>query len=163
MTAELDASQAAIDRAWEMMSKLDYCMYVTRGAELTSRPMSTIVKRDEEAIYILTEAASATCDEIEQSADVLLDYSNGSNQFISCSAQATISTDIALVKALWNPGAQAFWPDGPETGKIAVLINRPNQARYWDGDSSIVSAVKFAFALATKTRPEMGEQKDVRL
>ena len=73
------------------------------------------------------------------------------------------SHDIQLVKELWNPGAQAFWPDGPEKSDVAAILFTPDSAEYWQSSNSIVSSVKFLFALATKTSPDMGENARVTM
>jgi hypothetical protein len=45
---------------------------------------------------------------------------------------------------------------------IAIAID-PHEAEFWEGSGKIVSTVKFAYALATGTRPDLGEQRKVGL
>lgn len=46
-----------VDRAWMLMDKIGFAMPVTRdGAKLPTRPMVAFVERDDNAIYIRTDA-----------------------------------------------------------------------------------------------------------
>ncbi len=151
-------------RAWALMKDLDFCMLVTQPAGgMRSRPMSSIVKQDEDRIYFLTDATSAKDEEIAANPSILLAYGDGKAKFVSTRATATISNDRALVRRLWNPGAQAFWPQGPEDPMIVAIIATPSDAQYWDGPSAVVRAVRFAAALATGQTADMGEEAKVNL
>lgn len=150
------------DRAWKLMSEIDFCMLVTNGSTgLRSRPMSSLVKQDEGYIYFLADQRAAKDDEISDNRTILLAYSNGTSQFVSASATANMSRDRDLVKRLWNPGAQAFWPTGPDDPNIVVIVARPSQAEFWEGPGSVVSSVRFAYALLTGTSPDMGKNSKV--
>lgn len=152
------------DRVWEIAKHLDYCMFVTRfGQALRARPMSTVVNKAKGHIYLLTNAGEPKELEIAKDPAVLLAYSNGSDLFLSVSGTALITADRALVKDIWSPGAQAFWPEGPDDPNVAVINVTPHSAESWDGDSRVLSTVKFAVALATGTVPSFGENKKVSL
>jgi general stress protein 26 len=151
-------------RAWDMMEELDFAMYTTRkGETLCSRPMSTIVKSEEGRIYILTNSTGDAVAETRAEPKVLLSYGNGSNKFVSAQAKAEVSDDKTLIKQLWNPGAQVFWPEGPDKSDVSAIVLTPMAAEFWDGPNSIVSTAKFFFGLATGTTPDMGENATVRL
>ena len=152
-----------IERTWELIKKLGTCFFVTKGATgMVGRPLASIPKQEEGLIYFLIDRNQGSKD--EQLADdphVYLAFSDGSAKFVSVNGTAAVSDDVGLVKALWNPGAQAFWPNGPTTPGIAAIIFKPESAEYWDGPSSIVSTAKFAFALATGTSLNMGDNEKV--
>jgi general stress protein 26 len=153
-----------VSRVWTMMAKLDYCMLVTKGAKgLSARPMSSIVKANEGKVYFLADAQGAKDDEIVAQPDALLAYSNGSSQFISTRAKAEISNDRALIKRLWNPGAQAFWRKGPDDLNVIAIVTTPESAELWDSSGGVVGSVKMAIALLTGSVPSLGENSKVRL
>jgi general stress protein 26 len=159
-TSAKDAAQ----QAWDMMSSLDFCFLVAHGAGgMNARPMSSIVKQDEDRVYFLSNATSDQIGDIRQRPDVLLNYGDGSRRFVSTSATATISTDRALIKRLWNVGAQTFWPEGPEAADVAVIIAHPQKAEYWDGPLGVVTLAKMAASLITGSQPDMGENEKVAL
>jgi general stress protein 26 len=149
---------------WDMMKAIDYCMLVTSSGDgIRSRPMSSIVRQDEDAIYFITEAESEKVSDVQNHDEVLLNYSNGSSQFVSAMATARISRDRALIKRLWNVGAQAFWPEGPDTAKVVIITASPHAAEYWDSPSGVISAAKMAIALVRRTTPDLGENQKVRM
>ena len=151
-------------RVWQMMAELDFCMLVTNSlAGLRGRPMSSIVKPEEGKIYFLSDQRTAKDDEIAARPEVLLAYGNGASQFVSTRAHAVLSSDRALIKRLWNPGAQAFWPEGPDGANVIAIVATPASAEYWDGNGGVLGSVKMAFALLTGTTPDLGDNSKVSL
>lgn len=152
------------DKVWDLANEMDIAMFVTRSAEgtLHGRPMSSIPKKDEGRIYFLTETGSAKNAEIATDNAVNLSYA-APGKYLSVTGTVDILDDRVLVRRLWNPGAQAFWPEGPESGKVAVLAVTPHQAEFWEGPSGFVAGIKFAFALLTKSTPDMGENARIKM
>jgi general stress protein 26 len=160
---EIDMAED-VARAWEMMEKLSTAMVVSRDGEgMHSRPLAGIVRRDEGKVYFISTSDSPQIDAIAAGSPLMLNFSNGTSQFLAAEADALVSTDRALIKALWNPGAQSFWPEGPETADVTVIAATPTSAEYWDGPSGVVAVAKIAFALATGSRPDMGENRTVSM
>lgn len=151
-------------RAWDMMKELDYCFLVSRTGEgMRSRPMSSIVMPDEDMIFFLSNATAEQLKDIAADPAIHLNYGNGSSTFVSTAATATASKDRALIKRLWNPGAQAFWPEGPEQSDVTVICAAPHAAEFWDGPSGAVSLAKMAVSFVTGSAPDMGDNKKVSL
>ncbi len=150
-------------RVWDMIKKIDICMFVTQSASAPrARPMSSIAKQDEGAIYILTESTSSAAQDVGGNGTVLLAY-QGSSDHVAVAGKAEIHDDVALVKRLWSPGAEAFWPDGPEAAHVVAIKIDPDRADYWDGPNPIVSSAKFLFSLVSKQAPDMGDRGVVNL
>jgi general stress protein 26 len=151
-------------RAWDMLESFRFCMLVTQAeGRPHARPMSHIAMRDERLLYILTDRTSASAREIAAHSDVLLTFTDGGNSFLSLAARATISADRALVRRLWNTGAQAFWPEGPEQPNVVALVIEPQAAEYWDGPNALVAGVKLALAAMTGSTPDFGENRKTPL
>jgi general stress protein 26 len=152
-----------IERTWDLIEKIGICFFVTNGAAgMRGRPLASIPKRDEGRIYFLIDRNQGSKDEeLSKNSQSYLAFGDGSAKFVSVNGTATVSNDLSLVKALWNPGAQAFWPDGPSSPGIAAIIFTPTSAEYWDGPSTIVSTAKFVFALATGSSADMGDNEKV--
>jgi general stress protein 26 len=154
----------AAQRAWDMMKSLDFCFLVSETTNgMRARPMSSIVMQDEDKIYFLSNSNSDQIADITALPDVLLNYGNGSNQFVSTAATATLSTDRALIKRLWNSGSQVFWPEGPDQADVTVIVATPKAAEYWDGPNGVVTLAKMAVSLVTGTQPDMGDNEKVAL
>ncbi len=150
-------------KVWQIMKSIDICMFVTLSdGQPQGRPMSTIPMQDEGMIFLLTEATSSGARDVAANPAVLLCYQGGSDH-VSVAGHASIDTDMALVKRLWSPGAQAFWPEGPEASHVVAICVNPDKADYWDGPNPVVAAAKFVFGLITKQAPDMGERGVVNL
>lgn len=152
------------DKVWKMAKDMDICMLVTYAARgLHSRPMSSVVDKEAGKIRFLADKGAGKDDEIKANPDVLLAYSNGSNKHVSIKGKATLTADRALIKKIWSPGAQAFFPGGPDSPEVICIEVTPTGAEYWDGDNTVLSAVKFVTALATGSEAEPGASSKTRL
>lgn len=150
-------------KVWKMLESIDTCMFVTLpGGVPNGRPMSSIPKQEEGVIYILTESTAAAARDLEQDSKVLLSYQS-SQDHVAVTGTAVVDPDKALVKRLWNPGAETFWPDGPETPNVVALRITPDRADYWDGPNPVVAAFKFVSGLLRQTPPDMGDRGAVDL
>ncbi len=158
MTTATQPNAEETTKVWEMIKKIGICMLVTRdGDAFSGRPMSTIAKPDLGAVYLLTEASTSAVSEISAAPSVLLSYQSSSDH-VALTGRATVHDDLALVKSLWSPGAEAFWPDGPETSNVVAIAVRDMTAEYWDGPNPVVGAAKFLLSLATGSEPDMGHK-----
>ncbi len=151
------------ERAWNIAKDIDFCMFVTSGKSgLWARPMSTIVEKDNGKIFMLTEKQSAKEAEIEGNPDVVLAYAD-KPVFLTIHGRALVRDERALVTRLWNPGAQAFWPQGPGQGDVVAIEITPVNAEYWEGNNSVLASVKFVYALATGNVVEAGDNEKVSM
>ncbi len=163
MTSDATTHETDTKKVWDMIEKIDICMFVTKTSSAPrGRPMSTIAMRDEGAIYLLTEATSSAAQDVEADGTVLLSY-QGSGDHLAVAGTATVVSDMALVKRLWSTGAQVFWPDGPEASNVLAIEVDPDRADYWNGHNPVVSSAKFLFGLITKQEPDLGQRGVVNL
>jgi general stress protein 26 len=153
-----------IERVWDLMEKISTCMLANwDGEELRARPMGAYVRREENAVYFLTDARHHKDDDIAHYAKVCLAFADtGDQKYLSLSGEAEVSSDRAKIKDLWSTPAKAWW-ETPDDPNIRVLKITPHDAQYWDGPGTMVSAVKMAVAAMTKTRPNMGENRKVAM
>ncbi len=153
-----------IERAWELMKKIGFAMLVTRdGDKLRARPMSAYLRREENAIYFLTDARHHKDEEIARHSSVNLSFADaGSMKYVSLTGTATVSNDRARIKELFSTPAKAWW-DSAEDPNIRVLKVMPDEAEFWDTPGSVVAYVKMAVAAATGTRPEIGDNRKVSM
>ena len=116
------------DRAWELIEEIGLCMLVSHdgtGDQLRARPMSAHARRDEDAIYFLTDLRSHKDDEIEINENVCLCFGdNGSYKYVSVTGTANLLDDRSRVAELWSPAARAFW-ESKDDPNIRVLKVRP--------------------------------------
>lgn len=151
-------------RAWNMMEKIQTCMFITwDGERQRARPMSATVKPAEHAIYFLTDARREKDDQIARFPVVTLAFADtGGQKYVSLTGRATVSTDKHKIKELWSPFAKAWW-DSPEDPNIRVLKVSPDDAEIWDSPGTLIATVKMLTAAATGTRPDVGENRKVAM
>lgn len=151
-----------LDKVWSIMEKIHTCMLVTMQDDVhRARPMGPRVRREENAIYFLTDEGTPKVEEIEEMPSVCLAFSDpGGNDFVSLSGNARVLNDRAMIKELWSPAASAFW-DGADDPKIRVLEVTPHEAQYWTGPNVLVATVMMLTAAATGAKPDVGKTAKV--
>ena len=70
--------------------------------------------------------------------------------WVSIAGTATIVDDVAKKKELWNAGAEAWLPQGPEDASVALIYVDSDSAEYWDTPGGRVASV-FSFVKAKAT------------
>jgi len=155
---------ADLDRVWDLMESMRFCMLSNwDGTKLRSRPMGAFVRRGESAIYFFTDARSHKDDEICRHPQVWLAFADSHSQdYLSVSGAAEISSDRAKISELWSIPAKLWWKD-PQDPNIRLLKVTPTEAEYWDSPGNLVSNFKVAFALLTGRHLDPGEHKSVSM
>lgn len=153
-----------VDRAWKLMDKIGFAMLVTRdGAKLRARPMSAFVERNDNAIYMLTDARRHKDEEIAAHPEVNLSFADSSGQkYVSVTGTAVVSNDRDRIKQLFSIPAKAWW-DSADDPNIRVLKVTPDDAEFWDSPGTVVSYVKMAAAAVTGSRPDIGTNRKVAI
>lgn len=147
-------------KAWDIAESIRTCFLLTGEKQV---PMSSMPRREEGAIYFLTDAGSEKITDIEKDTGVQLSYANHSgNEFLFVQGEAAISDDRAKIKDLWSPFAKAWW-ESAEDPNIRLITVVPNSAEFWDGPNSLVAAAKMLFAVASGERPDMGDNKETNM
>jgi general stress protein 26 len=159
-----DNTAVDTDRVWDLMKRIGFAMLVTRdGDKLRARPMSAYPERDQNAIYFLTDARRHKDEEIARNPGINLSFADASKQkYVSVTGSAVISNDRAKIKQLFSTPAKAWW-DSADDPNIRVLKVTPDDAEFWDSPGSVVSYVKMAAAVATGTRPDIGDNRKVSM
>jgi general stress protein 26 len=151
------------DRVWQMLKEIDIAMLVTRSSGgLRGRPMSTIPMPERGVIYILTEAQSPAARDIRVEGDVFLSY-QGKGDHVALEGTAQVNADKALVQALWNPGAQVFWPQGPDAHDVVTLVVDPGRADVWEGPGLLRGIGEIVAAAVNGRSPDLGERGQAEL
>lgn len=151
-------------KVWDLAEKIGFCMLTTRdGNDLRARPMSAYVERLENAFYFLTDVESHKDEEIAARPDVCLAFADTRGQkYVSISGRAEVQNDREKIKELWATPAKAWW-DNENDPSIRILKVTPSSAEYWDSPGTIVSYIKMAAAAISSSRPDMGENAEVKL
>ncbi len=132
-----------IDRIWTIADKLDPCMFVTRdGDGQRVRPVYARVRRDEGAIYILSDSKGCKLDQIEANPHVSLAFSDErANDYVVINGMAEARHDPDKARDVWRFSDETFFksPDNPD---LRVITVRPVSAELWDGSNLLISGAK---------------------
>ncbi|MGW9229660.1 pyridoxamine 5'-phosphate oxidase family protein [Pseudorhizobium sp. NPDC055634] len=151
-------------KVWDLMDKIGFCMLATHdGRDIRSRPMSAYTKKEDGAIYFLTDVASHKDEEVSRSPNVCLSFAEPKGQkYVSVSGTAEVSNDRELIREIWSTPAKAWW-DSPDDPSVRVLKINPSFAEFWDSPGTVVSYIKMAAAAVSSAKPEIGENEKVQL
>jgi len=150
---------------WKAIEDLRITMLTTHEeGELVSRPMSSLARPEDGAIYFVTRM-DAKVGEIGQSAPVNLAYADtGKNLYVSVSGRAETSQDRAKLRELWSMWVEAWLPEGPDGEDVALITVTPEHAKIWDATSSkLIYAGKVLKAVATQRPPDGGTVAEVKM
>ncbi|MFN4284249.1 MAG: pyridoxamine 5'-phosphate oxidase family protein [Alphaproteobacteria bacterium] len=160
----MSSDRSGTDRIWARMNHHRVCMLATRAGEaIRARPMAVHLAPAENAIYFLTDERRHKDEEIAAHPEVCLAFADDDgDDYVSVSGRAVVTDDRAKIKELWSLAAKAWW-DSADDPHIRLIKVTPADAEYWDGENKIVASMKMAAAAMTGERPDLGENKKVRM
>lgn len=152
-----------VERIWDELEGNPTWMFTTAGTEgLHARPMAVTADRAAGCVWLVTEQGSGKTAEVARQSDACLTRMDGNLQ-IAIAAKAERTDDRQKLREIWSPGTQAFFPGGPDDPRATLLKVTPTRAEIWDGDNSLVAAIKLAVAAAQKERPDLGDDIKVNM
>lgn len=153
-----------VDRVWELAKRIGIAMFVTwDGQEQRARPLAATVRKEEGAIYFLTDVNGEKDDQIAEFPHVSISFADHkSSKYVALTGKATVSNDRARIKELWSPFAKAWW-DSPDDPAIRVIKVVPQDAELWDSPGRIVTTISMLAAAVTGRSPRIGENAKVAL
>lgn len=162
--ASTDQDRDGAERIWVLMNRSRICMLATRAGEaIRARPMAVHLAPAENAVYFLTDERRCKDEEIAADPNVCLAFSDdGGDDYVSVSGRATVTNDGTKIKELWALAAKAWW-DSADDPNIRLLKVTPVDAEFWDGEHKAIASMKMAAAAMTGGRPDLGENKKMRM
>lgn len=126
----------AVKRIKDISDSAQTCFFMTStrsGTSSGARPMSVREVDDEGSLWFLIASDSHTVAEIAVDPAVTL-FVQGSahSEFLHLHGRATISTDQARIKQLWNPVYKTWFTEGENDPRINVVKVALTDAYYWD-------------------------------
>jgi len=152
-----------IERLWDLMESISFCLLTNwDGRILHTRPMGTVLRREENAIYCFTDSRAHKDDEIARYPQVCVGFADTRRQkYVSVSGNAEITTDVDKMIELWTISAKVWWgsADNPNVRLIKIT---PQQAEFWDAPGNLISNLRVAFSLVKGSPPShTGEHQKV--
>ena len=151
-------------RCVEIAEDARYCMVTGTAADgaLHARPMTPQQVTDDLESWFFISRSSEQAADLGSRPEVNLSF-DGSSDWLSVAGRATLVDDRALVKEMWNPVVEAWFPDGAEDPDVLLLRVDAESAEYWKAPGGrAASLLSFVKAKVTG-EPLEGEQGSVRL
>jgi len=136
---------------------------VSADNQLVSRPMAVKERDFDGDLWFFTEDPSHKTDEVRTNPEVNVALEAGSG-WVSIAGTAEVVTDAAKIDELWDTSAQAWFEQGREDPKVALLKVTAHTAEYWATDEpKPLVLLKYAKAAVTGGQPKVGESHTVDL
>lgn len=168
MEKDIQNKQEAVNKLQQLVKEVNIAMLTTLSDnnEMCSRPMGTAQVDDNGDIWFFTKEYSDKAGEISQHKKVSVTYSDsGKNTYLAVTGHATVVDNKAKMKELWNPILKAWFPDGLNDPKIALLHISTEDALYWDSHSNkMVTMFRIAKAAITENKSSnIGEHGELNV
>ncbi len=135
----------------------------TPEGRLTSRPMTLQEVEFDGDLWFFAERGSRKVLHVGASPQVNVTVS-GTGSWVSLTGEASVVDDVAKKRELWNAGAEAWLPQGPDDDCVVLVRVEGHSAEYWDSPGGrLATVLSFVKAKATGQRIEGGENETVRL
>jgi general stress protein 26 len=149
MSAKQTDQVQPIEKFRDLLRKFDDAMLVSVDAtgQLHGRPMRIVAHHQDslDDLWFVTGLDSEKVAEMLAEPRVAVTLSDG-KRYLSISGDARVVADPAKVEAMWQESWKLWYPEGPRSGKIALIQVRPIRAEYWD--QSLPNGIRFALEAA---------------
>lgn len=127
-----------------------FCTEKGTSPWLETRPMSVLQVDEQGNLWFLSAIDSHKNFEIPENPAVQLFFQGSAHSdFITLNGRATISTDKAKIKELWEPLVKTWFTEGVDDPRISVIKFTPEQGYYWDNKhGNLVAFAKMAIGAA---------------
>jgi len=139
-----------------------FCTAISTGQAVKTRPMSIQKMDDEGNFWFLSANDSHKNAEINRDNRVqLLFQGNAHSDFLTIYGVASISTDKALIKELWEPIIKTWFTGGVDDPRITAIKVETKEGYYWDNKhGNTIAFLKMLTGAATgKTMDDSIEGK----
>ena len=149
----------------ELIDDIRIASLVTIDSEgaLRSRPMVTQQMDSEAELWFFTNDHAALAGDIAVNPQVCVSYAAPDRGlYVSVSGSATLVEDFDKIRELWSPALKAWFPEGINDPKLALLRVDIVSAQYWDSSGNkLVQLYTLLKAIATgeSAAGKMGEHK----
>ena len=97
-----------------------------------TRPVETLEFEGNAVLWFFTDRASPKADELRHDIRVSLGYADPSKHaYVAVSGTAVLIQDAHKARELWTVEQRAYYPDGPQDPRLALLRVHIERAEYW--------------------------------
>ena len=160
MTNTEDATKVA-----ELMRDIKIAMLTTidEQGNFVSRPMAQQQVEFDGDLWFFAERDSRKVRHLAANPHVAVTLGSG-DTWVSLNGTASVLTDAAKARELWNSVVEAWLPQGPGDPSTVLIKVAGETAEYWDTPGGrIATVLSFAEAKITGERYSGGENETVNL
>ena len=123
-----------------------------RDGSFHTRPVQTLQVEADRSLWFFTDWSSPKADELHHDARVSLGYADPAKQvYVAVAGSGRLFRDIQKAKQLWSIEQRAYYPEGPEDERLALLRVDIERAEYWIAPGRISYLVAAITATLTHT------------
>ena len=152
-----------LQKVSELIQSIQIALFTTVDPEgnFHTRPLQTMQVEPEGRLWFFTDWNSPKVEELEHDVRVSLGYANPSNNtYVAVSGKGKLFRDREKAKELWSTEQRAYYPDGPEDSRLALLRVQIERAEYWIAPGRLSYLVAAAEAVVTgKPARVVGENR----
>jgi general stress protein 26 len=119
---------------------------IDREGHFHTRPVQTLKIEADATLWFFTDWSSPKVTELHHDVRVSLGYADlAKNVYVALSGEGNLIRDPQQAKELWSLEQRAYYPDGPDDERLALLRVAILHAEYWIAPgrtSYIVAAVR---------------------
>ncbi len=149
------------EKFWKIISKIKTGMLTTTTPEgkLHSRPMQLVQDDYDGTLWFFTGMPSDKTTEVEQGSSVCVTFSDD-DRYVALYGEGHLTRDQKKIDELWNPMVSAWFPEGKESQRCALIEIKINHGELWDGD---INPAEFIYEMGKakikNERPDIGEHR----
>jgi general stress protein 26 len=123
-----------------------------RDGGFHTRPVQTLQVEADRALWFFTDWNSPKVDELHHDVRVNLGYADPANNvYVAVTGSGRLIRDIQKAKELWSIEQLAYYPQGPEDERLALLRVAIERAEYWIAPGRVSYLVAAVTAAVTGT------------
>ena len=150
----------------ELIQSIRIALFTTVDHEgnFHTRPLQTMQVEPEGRLWFFTDWNSPKVDELEHDVRVSLGYANPSNNtYVAISGKGRLFRDREKAKQLWSIEQRAYYPEGPQDSRLALLQVQIERAEYWISPGRLSYLVAAVEAVVTgKPAGVVGESRKLQ-
>jgi general stress protein 26 len=162
-TRAMDANHKAdFKKLGELIKDVQIAMLTTFDLEgrLHTRPVETLQYEPGGNLWFFTDYHSPKVNELQHDMRVSVGYAHPSkNIYVAVTGTACALRDSKKARELWTPSQRAWYPDGVEDERLAVLRVSIERAEYWITPGRVSYVVAALKALVTGRPASVGEDR----
>lgn len=117
-----------------------------------TRPVQTLQVEADRTLWFFTDWSSPKVGELNHDVRVSLGYADPARHvYVAVGGSGRLIRDIEKAKQLWSLEQRAYYPEGPEDERLALLRVDIERAEYWIAPGRISYLVAAITAAVTRT------------